>query len=167
MAQRKVRSLLGGQARVCVISPTLTPGLRWLKDIGKISWIKSDYKKSFLKDAFLVIAATSNKTVNSKISYDTADSNILINVVDSPDKSSFIVPAVIKNRDLIVSVSTSGQVPYLSRKIKEDIRKSVIPRYLKALANLKIARRKLKASCPSFKKRKVILAELSREALLK
>ncbi|MFH1338556.1 MAG: bifunctional precorrin-2 dehydrogenase/sirohydrochlorin ferrochelatase [Candidatus Omnitrophota bacterium] len=166
VARRKVRSLLKSEARVCVISPELNPALRRLSKEGEISWIKSDYRKKFLRGAFLVIAATDNKQVNSKVSRDAAAANVLVNVVDSPSESSFIVPAVIRDGDLIVGISTSGQVPYLSRKIKEDIKESIIPRYGKALAALKNARRQLKASCPSFKKRKAILAKLAGKVLI-
>lgn len=165
VARRKIHSLLKSEARVCVISPNLKPGLRRLSEKGKISWIKSYYRKKFLKDAFLVIAATDNKQVNSRVSRDAAAVKVLVNVVDSPAESSFIVPAVIRDGDLIVGISTSGQVPCLSRKIKEDINKSIIPRYAKALVSLRNARRQLKASCPSFKKRKAILARLAGKAL--
>jgi siroheme synthase-like protein len=165
IAQRKACSLLKNQAQVSVISPTLTAGLKRLFKKGKILWIRSDYKREFLRRAFLVVAATNNKQINLRVYQDTKGANILINIVDSPKESTFIVPAVIQNKDLIISVSTSGKVPYLARRMKEDIKKTVIPRYIKALGILEIARQELKESCRSAKRRKTILAQLTRKAL--
>jgi len=165
VAQRKVRSLIRAQARVYVVSPTLTAGLKQPLSKRKIFWVKSDYKKWLLKRAFLVVAATNNKQINLKVSQDIKNTNRLINIVDSPQDSNFIVPAVIQNKDLIICVSTSGQVPYLARRIKEDIKKTIIPQYTQALGILKVARQELKKTCPSAKIRKAILAQLTKRAL--
>ncbi len=165
VAQRKVRSLLKSKAQVSVISPTLTVGLRQLVKKRKILWIRSNYKKKFLKDTFLVIAATNNKKINLKACQDTECGNILINVVDSLKESNFIVPAVIQNKDLIISISTSGMVPYLARRIKEDIKKTVVFQYARVLGILRVTRQELKQSCPNAKKRKAILANLIRKTL--
>ena len=165
VAQRKVRSLIRAQARIYVVSPTLTAGLKQPLSKRKIFWIKSDYKKGLLKRAFLVVAATNNKQINLKVSQDIKNTNRLINIVDSPQDSNFIVPAVIQNKGLIICVSTSGQVPYLARRIKEDIKKTIIPQYTQALGILKVARQELKKTCPSAKIRKAILAQLTKRAL--
>lgn len=133
IAQRKAYSLVKAAASVYIISPDLTPRLRELARKKKISYIKSKYRKRFLKDAFVVIAATDNRTVNSKISKSASRLGKLVNVVDSPADGNFIVPASFSNKDLIISVSTSGKAPSLAKKIKQDLSKIILPRYVELL----------------------------------
>lgn len=148
VAERKIHSLLKAGASVYVISPLLKKSLiKYTRD-KRISYIKSDYQKKILKNTFLVIAATDDKALNSEVSRDAGSLGILVNVVDSPILSNFIVPAVLRNRDLIISISTSGKAPILSKKIKEDLRKLIGSRYAKPLNLLEDVRRELKLRCP-------------------
>lgn len=157
MAERKVRSLLKAGALVWVISPILTKGLEQLKSNKKIFYIKSDYKKQFLKDSFLVIAATDNKVINLKISRDAEAFCLLVNIVDSPNESNFIVPATLQRGDLIISISTSGRAPCFSKKIKGELSKLIIPQYARLLDVLKDVREELRLKCPEAKIRESIL----------
>ncbi len=160
VAQRKARSLVKTGASVRLISPVLTKGLKALKRSKKISCIKSGYQKKFLKNAFLVIAATGDNLINLKIAKDADKLRMLVNVVDSPDSSNFIVPAVLQSGDLIIGISTSGKAPALSKKIKEDLTKLIIPRYAGPLKLLEGIRKELKLNCPDPKTRKAVLARI-------
>jgi siroheme synthase-like protein len=167
VAQRKLNSLLRAGACVYLISPTLSYALKQLIKRNKFFWIKSVYKKSLLKNAFLVIAATNDRKINSRISQDAKIAKILSNVVDSKDESNFIFPAVIQKKDLIISISTSAKVPYLAKRIKEDIKKRIMPRYIRLLGILEAARQKLKTTSVSAKRKKAILAGLASRELFK
>lgn len=161
IAERKVRSLARAKACVWVVSPAITKGLSRLKKNKKISFVKSDYQREFLKGAFLVIAATDDRAVNARVSFDCHKSGILVNIADSASLSSFIAPAVLTMQDLIISISTSGYAPCLSKKIKEDLKKIIIPRYVKLLKLLKSKRRELKLTSFSARTRKSVLTLLS------
>lgn len=156
VAYRKTCSLLKAGARVSIVSPVLTKSLMHISKRKRIFHIKSEYHKKFLKNAFLIIAATNKKEVNLKISKDAHALGMLVNVVDAPDLSNFIMPAVLSNRDLIISISTSGKAPVLSKKIKEDLKK-LIPGYAKMVRPLASIRRKLKLKYPNAGLRKSIL----------
>ena len=67
VAERKVSSLLPCGARVRVISPTLTSGLRELLKKGRIEHIKRHYQARDFSGALLVIAATDDEKINSRI----------------------------------------------------------------------------------------------------
>lgn len=165
VALRKALSLLKAGAFVRVISPEFIGQLLGLKKNKRVMLVKSQYQKRFLKGAFLAIASTDNKTVNHKAARDAASLRKLINVVDSPGLSNFIVPAVLNKKDLIISISTSGKVPCLSRRIKEDLRKSILPQYIRALDLLKGIRRELKKVCPDPKIRESVLNHLANARL--
>ena len=160
VALRKAVSLLKARASVYLISPELCPGLKKLKEQKKLSWINSPYQKIHLKGAFLAIAATSDKTINTKISQEAKKSGILINTVDAEDLSDFIVPSSISKGGLILCVSTSGQAPCLSKRMRQDIERLLVPEYARFLKILEGIRRELKAKCSDSKLRSRILNTL-------
>ncbi len=118
VAQRKIRYLLNANAKICVISPALTPELFRLVDAEKISWKNKCVEAKDLLGADIVIAATSDAQVNKNLSNWAGKLKILINIVDQPALSSFISPAVFKKSKAIVAVYTDGKDPVLSRDLK-------------------------------------------------
>ena len=114
----KVRALLKAFAKVRVVSPDLISELKKLNKNSKIEWVSRNIRSSDLKDAFVVIAATSDEKVNRSVSNWANSRKILINVVDQPSLSNFISPAVFRKKEAIVSVFTNGISPSLSRDIK-------------------------------------------------
>jgi len=123
VAERKVLSLLEAGGSVSVIAPFVTDPLRKLWEQGKINFIKRTYKKGDLKGAFLVIAATDSSAVNKSVYEETRELAILADIVDEPSLCDFIVPSCIRRGPLIITVSTSGKSPCLSKKIRKDLEK--------------------------------------------
>jgi precorrin-2 dehydrogenase / sirohydrochlorin ferrochelatase len=157
VAERKVRVLLKCGAKVIVYSPKLTAGLQSLRKAGKIVWRRSALDKDFLKGVFLVVAATNNRLINSRVSSACRKKNVLVNVVDVPGESNFIVPSFVENKGLVIAVSTGGQAPCLAKKIRKDLTKDFLPRYSGILKELSSVRNKLKASSCGFSQRKLML----------
>lgn len=157
VAQRKACSLLKAGAQVRIISPDLTQNLKKLAGQNKISWTGSAYQERHIRGSFLIIAAVSDKKINSKISRDAKKAGILVNVVDSPQESGFIVPSHISRGDLIISISTSGKAPALSKRIRKDLTKLLVPRYSEFLKTLQEIRKDLKTRCSKTKLRKKVL----------
>ncbi len=124
VAFRKVKRLLECDANVKIVASKLAKKIKELVKQRKIEYLGTEYKKEFLKNAFLVIGATNNQTLNARISEDAYKAHILCNIVDQPEKCSFIVPAVIVKGDLVIAISTSGKSPILARKIRLDLERS-------------------------------------------
>ena len=165
IACRKTRSLLAAGARVEVISPCLSKALQTYAKKRLILYRKDIYRKKYIRNAFLVVAATADRLVNSRVSADAASLRLLVNIVDHPAQSNFIVPAVLNKNGLIISISTSGKAPALSRRIKQDLRKTFFGKYVRALAVLSCARRKLKKDNVGFGARKNIMARMADDSL--
>lgn len=157
VAQRKVKSLLKAKARVWIISQDLSDGLRKLKRKKTIFHIKSRYQKKYLNQAFLAIAATSDEEINRRVAYDAQAQGKLTNVVDAPRLSNFIVPSSITRGDLIISISTSGKAPGLSKRIRKDLNKLLIPHYGKFLKTLQAIRNDLKQRCAKPNLRRLLM----------
>lgn len=129
VATRKVESLLAAEARVTVISPTLTPELQLLAASSKITSLPRPYQEGDLNGAFLVIAATDDEVVNHSVWCEAQRQNCLINVVDDPQHSNFILPAVVHRGEMSIAVSTGGSSPALARRLRERIECWVGPEY--------------------------------------
>ena len=124
VSSRKVISLLENGACVSVLSPDICQEILELHNLAKILWIKDHYKINYLDKFFLVFAATNNSEINKKIYTDAKNKNILVNIVDVPELCDFIMPAVFKQGDLSIAVSTNGKSPTLAKKICEDFSKT-------------------------------------------
>lgn len=120
VATRKVRTLLGIQAEITVISPVITSEMTKWVNSEQICWMEKPFAAEDVSDGFLIIAATNSKEVNEEV-YQAINSYQLFNRVDRPDQSNFSVPSSFRRGKLMVSVSTSGASPGLSRKISHEI----------------------------------------------
>jgi precorrin-2 dehydrogenase/sirohydrochlorin ferrochelatase len=79
------------------------------------------YETADLDGRFLVIASTDDEALNWRISRECAERGIPCNIVDQPEKCSFIVPALFTQGDLTVAISTGGSSPALARKIRQGL----------------------------------------------
>ena len=120
VAARKILTLLEANAEITVISPELHEKVIPAFDDHLFIWKQKYFEPADLANAFLIIAATNQEAVNLQV-YENTSNQQLINVVDRPDLSSFIVPASFRRGKLAVAVSTSGAMPGLSRKIKQEL----------------------------------------------
>jgi len=121
VAERKVQGLLEASAGVRVISPALTPALADLAARGVVEHVARPYRAGDVEGAFLVICATNDRDVNASVARECAARGIPVNVVDEPDLSSFFVPAMVRQGDLVIAVSTGGKSPLTARRIKEEL----------------------------------------------
>jgi precorrin-2 dehydrogenase/sirohydrochlorin ferrochelatase len=121
VSERKVARLVQCGARVTVVDSQLSPGLEQMKKDGAIEHVDDHYDVSFLRGAFLVIAATDRDEVNEAVSRDARDLGILVNVVDDPGRCDFILPSVFERGDLSMTVSTGGKSPALAKQIAFDM----------------------------------------------
>jgi precorrin-2 dehydrogenase/sirohydrochlorin ferrochelatase len=125
VAERKVENLLRYGGRVRVVSPGLSVRLsKWVSQ-GKMDYTPNEYRSSHLKGAFLVYAATSDRKVNAEIARDAAKRRLLVNVADSARESTFILPAVLRNREISIAVSTNGLSPTKSVRIRDRIKELI------------------------------------------
>lgn len=118
VAYRKVTALLQAEADVVVISPEISPKFENLLQTKQIKYLARGFQSGDLKGAFVVIAATNNTAVNQRIWDEANRLNLLVNVVDVPEFCNFYVPAIIREGDVAVAISTNGKAPYLSKKLR-------------------------------------------------
>lgn len=129
VAQRKVETLIEFGAAVAVVAPELTPRLRELASKGVIEHMAGMYEPANLDGAFLAVAATDDPETNKAVSAEAQRRGVLVNVVDRPDLCTFFVPAIVRQGELVISVSTSGRSPAMARRIREELEAGFGPQH--------------------------------------
>ena len=82
-----------------------------------------------IKDAHLIYAATNHHDVNMMVKQAVHDFQ-WVNIVSDGTESSFHTPAIIRNDEYVISISTSGKNPSFAKRIKEKLMK-ILPKIIK------------------------------------
>ncbi len=158
VAYRKCINFLRFEKTVKVVSNNFIDKFDGLKD--KIEIIKDIYKEEYIKNSFIVVAATNDKEVNKIIGIYCRENGKLVNVVDDIKLSNFTVPSYIKRGDLLISVSTGGKSPSLSSKIKKELEETYDDSYEEYINLLGQIRREIINNNEDISLRKKKLNEL-------
>ena len=135
IALRKINLLLKAQAKVDCLSLLFCEDIKNLSKDGHITLINKSFEKTDITNYSIIIAATDDSSVNSLISLVAQDKKIPVNVVDSPELSSFIMPSIVDRSPLIIAVSSAGKAPVLARIIRAKL-ETVIPSAYGTLAEI-------------------------------
>ena len=158
VAYRKCTNFLAFNKKVLVVSNDFIEEFNEIKN--QIEMIRDNYNEKYIKDAFVVIAATNNKEVNKHIGMYCREHGKLVNVVDDAELSNFTVPSFVKRGDLLLSVSTGGKSPSLSSKIRKDLEETYDESYEEYVDLLGEARQKIIKNTEDIKERRKKLKEL-------
>ena len=135
IALRKINLLIKAQAKVDCLSPLFCEGIINLSKNGNVNLIDKSFEPDDMKDYAIIIASTDDSSVNSLISQLAKQAKIPVNVVDSPELSSFIMPSIVDRSPVIIAVSSAGKAPVLARLIRAKL-ETVIPSAYGVLAEI-------------------------------
>ena len=166
VAERKVNTLLDCDARVTVVTTEATDHLKKLASEGRIELIVRSYQAGDLAGRFLVIGATDNEEVNQQVSNDAAGRGLLCNIADRPEACNFVLPAIVRQGDLMIAISTSNKSPAVARRVRETLEKEFGPEYADLLNLMGAIRQKLLAQAKSPEAHKELFTRLLDEGLL-
>lgn len=158
VAYRKTKAFLEFGGRVRIISLMFSEQFEVLK--GEVQLLEREHIEEDLDESFIVVAATDDERVNKGIGEYCEARRILCNVVDDMHLSSFIVPAYMKQGDLVISVSTGGKSPSLAGKIKKELSEKYDELYIEYLDILGRIRERVIGSYDDEDKKKKILNHL-------
>lgn len=128
---RKTSMLLQAGALVTIVSPELIPQL---VNLAGTTHIAERFKPSHLDDHLLVVAATDEQSTNEAVSAEAKRRNIPVNVVDSPELCTFIMPAILDRSPIVVAFSSGGASPVLIRMLRGKL-ETLIPQAYSQLAS--------------------------------
>jgi precorrin-2 dehydrogenase/sirohydrochlorin ferrochelatase len=145
VATRKVESLLSCNALVTVVSPFMSGELERLGKAAGVRLLRRPYESTDLEGHFLVIGATDDMALSRRISAEAEIRGMLCNIADVPEACNFILPAVIRQGDLVITVSTSGKSPAFAKHLRKALQNAYGPEYARFLELMGAVRKRLLA----------------------
>ncbi len=105
----------------------------------------------------LAVVSAAGKEIDERVAARARGLGIPVNVVDRPDLSTFIFPAVVDRGEVVVAIGTGGASPVLARRLRERI-EAILPERIGAFAALMRSYREklaaVRAQVPEFSQRR-------------
>jgi uroporphyrin-III C-methyltransferase/precorrin-2 dehydrogenase/sirohydrochlorin ferrochelatase len=136
-ALNKLRLLRAAQARVRwypLRTDVAEEILQSAADQGRLEVSFDDPLTADLSGHIAVVSAA-GAPIDNEIAARARSLRLPVNVVDRPELSAFIFPAIVDRGDIVVAVGTGGAAPVLARRIRERI-EAALPARLGNLAAL-------------------------------
>ncbi len=164
VAAGKAETMLMFGACVTVVSPVFSLYFYdKFEESDRIILKEKEIDEKDLEGAFCCIMATDDPVVNSRMAGICREKGILVNVVDVKDECDFYFPAIVKQDEVVISVSTGGESPALAAHIKRDIRDSLYDGYGRVSKKLGQMREDIISNCKCAKDRKKVFENMIME----
>lgn len=143
IAYRKLKLLIEAEVDVTIIASTSTPAVQELIAQHKITYFKRPYEAGDATDYQLVIAATNVTATNELVQKDATQ---LFCRVDDATLGNVLLPATVRRGDLVLTVSTGGASPGLTKKISKELANQYDTQYAEYVEFLAFVRKKHKGN---------------------
>ncbi|MBP1135200.1 uroporphyrin-III C-methyltransferase/precorrin-2 dehydrogenase/sirohydrochlorin ferrochelatase [Arthrobacter sp. PvP023] len=108
VATRRTKGLLDAGARVTVVAPAASAGLRELADAGLLTWEQRPYRTSDVDGVWFVQTATGDSAVDALVSADAEEQRIWCVNASDHEASAAWTPAVAVVDDVQIAVNAGG-----------------------------------------------------------
>jgi uroporphyrin-III C-methyltransferase/precorrin-2 dehydrogenase/sirohydrochlorin ferrochelatase len=125
VASRKIEALLEIPCSITVVAPRLCDPAAAAVRKGSARWLEREYRQGDCGGFQLIVAATPFREINRQVSEEAGELGIPVNVVDDPELSTVIFPAVWRDQSLLVAVSTGGVAPFMAAEIRTRLARCV------------------------------------------
>jgi len=126
-AARKIELLIRAGARPLVIAPSVDSEIATWAAHGACDHDARPFDPAFLAGAVLAIIATDDEALTQHAAAAARTHGLLVNVVDRPELSNFIMPAIVDRSPVVVAISTGGTSPTLAQMLRGTIEKLLPP----------------------------------------
>jgi siroheme synthase-like protein len=135
IATHKAEGLLNCRAHVTVVAPQITERLRLLAEgatsaasaEGRLVLEERPYRAGEAAGYWLVITATGDPAVDRAVAADAEGAGVWVNSADDVDNCTFMLPAVHRDGDVTVAVSTGGASPALAGWLRDRAATAIGP----------------------------------------
>jgi uroporphyrin-III C-methyltransferase/precorrin-2 dehydrogenase/sirohydrochlorin ferrochelatase len=116
---RKIEALLAGGARVTVVAREFSPAVEERAARGDLTVLRGTFQPGQMEEAELAFAATPDRGLNRRVSVEARRRRIPVNVADSPEECTFLLPSVVRGGEFTVAISTGGENPGAAKALRE------------------------------------------------
>jgi len=142
VALAKADGLLEAGALVDVIAPELVSEL---EARSGVTVHRRAYRSGDVEGYRLVVAATGRAEVDAEVYRDGEAAGVWVNSADDPDNCSYTLPGKLRRGPLMITCSTGGHSPALSRWLRLRLEAEIGPEYETLLCLLSEARERIRA----------------------
>lgn len=142
VAYRKIKGLLETGAYIYVVGTEISLEIQAIKH-QKLILIERSFMPSDLENKDIAFVCTNSRETNERIVDLAKAKGLLTSCVEQKVRADFIVPAVYRNGDLTVAVSTSGANPTLAKNIRDEIARQYEGNYSERVKLLKELRQSI------------------------
>lgn len=126
---RRLRTLMEFVDQVTLVEPNPGEEIRKMAESGQILLIQDRYRKEYIEDAYMVVAATDQKEVNHQVKEDCLalekeqNRKILVNISDDRSLNDFYFPGIVIEGDLVIGINSGGASPALVKETRKKLEK--------------------------------------------
>lgn len=166
VAAGKAETMLEFGAQVTLVAPEITEEIQGLarRNHG-LALEHRKVKETDIVAADIAILATDDAVVNARMAAVARKHKILVNVVDKKEDCGFYFPAILRQRDVVVAVSTGGKSPLLAAQIKKEIAKNLRDDYGDIAEEMGRRRGQVLEQIPDEAKRREVFEEMLKKEL--
>jgi len=122
IAGRRIDALSSFTDNITVIAPRVSERAEDIINRCGFTVKRKAYEKEDIINADMVLAATDDPLVNKEIHADCREKGIPVNVCSDKEMCDFYFPGIIRNKDIVIGVSTGGKDHAKARRVTEKIR---------------------------------------------
>lgn len=116
-ALKKLKILQRFNAEVEILAKKVCPEI---KQSG-VRFFETDYHKKYLNGYLMLYSCTNDETLDRQIVDDCREAGVLVNIHDKPSLCQFVSPAIYRNGNISVAVSSNGEDVYESIRLRNKI----------------------------------------------
>jgi siroheme synthase-like protein len=156
--EARVQALLRAGAEVTLVADRLAKELAPLHEQGRFRWLARGFEASDLDGQWLAVLVEQNVELARSMATAADERRIFFCALDQPEFCSFSHLALARAADLVIAVSTSGRVPALASRLREELQRLLDDANMAAFFE-KVAR--LRRELPPASRRSVLQRTLS------
>lgn len=120
-AVQKLRLLAKTMARLTVVAETVSPEIEALARRHPVSLQLRRLRPEDVKGKAVAIGADDSAERNAELARAAHAAGVPVNIVDAPDLSTVIVPAIVDRHPVVVAIGTEGAAPIIARDLRTRI----------------------------------------------
>jgi uroporphyrin-III C-methyltransferase / precorrin-2 dehydrogenase / sirohydrochlorin ferrochelatase len=132
-AAGKLRLLLSADARVTIVARDILPEIAELVAKDNLRHVARGFVAGDVIGQALVFSAGGDEALDIRVAEAARARAILVNVVDRPSLSDFLMPSIVDRGDIVIGISTGGAAPVLAQRLRWTI-EAALPQGLDRLA---------------------------------
>jgi siroheme synthase-like protein len=132
-------------ARITLVAAEIKDEIKKLADASRhIRLIERNFRVRDLHNKDLVVLATDNPDLHSRIKGLARKRRLLVNVADTPDLCDFYLGSVVTKGNIKIGISTNGKSPTIAKRMREYLEEALPDDTNVLLKNMQVIRARIK-----------------------